>query len=242
LKTQNTEKEQLETEKKEKDAVNAKLRSREKELNKDLLAKQKQDAKLKSGIVAAIRRAQLEEAKKQESLAKNDAAKGTSNANATTTTTKAVSNKSMSIFDANAEEKLASDNFEKNKRKLPWPVESGNVTMEFGKHKVLEGSPVEYDNQSLTIETKEGASVKAVFDGEVTSIMYIGDVTAVVLRHGKYFTSYSGLGSVSVTKGQSVKVGQTLGRMAEKKDGLGELEFTIMTDKLVNLNPRLWLR
>jgi len=148
----------------------------------------------------------------------------------------------MSIFDANAEEKLASDNFEKNKRKLPWPVESGNVTMEFGKHKVLEGSPVEYDNQSLTIETKEGASVKAVFDGEVTSIMYIGDVTAVVLRHGKYFTSYSGLGSVSVTKGQSVKVGQTLGRMAEKKDGLGELEFTIMTDKLVNLNPRLWLR
>jgi septal ring factor EnvC (AmiA/AmiB activator) len=241
LKTQNSQKEQLVTEKKEKDVVNAQLKSREKELNKDLLAKQKQDAKLKSAIVAAIRRAALDEQKKQETLAKNEATKATSNTT-TTTSPKVTSNKAMSVFDANAEEKLVSDNFEKNKHKLPWPVESGNVTMEFGKQKVLENSEISYDNQSITIETKDGAPVKAVFDGEVTSVMYIGEVSAVVLRHGKYFTSYSGLGSVSVTKGQSVKMGQMLGKIADKKDGLGELEFIIMTDKLVNLNPRLWLR
>ena len=114
--------------------------------------------------------------------------------------------------------------------------------MEFGTNDVLEGSSLKYNNQSLTIETKVGASVKAIFDGIVTSVFNVGDVTAVVVRHGKYFSSYSGLSSASVSKGQEVKMGQTLGRMAEKSDGMGELEFIIMTDKLVNLSPRQWLR
>jgi septal ring factor EnvC (AmiA/AmiB activator) len=64
----------------------------------------------------------------------------------------------------------------------------------------------------------------------------------VIVRHGKYFTSYSGLASASVSRGQQVKLGQTLGRVAEKEDNMGELEFIIMNDKLMNLNPRAWLR
>ena len=244
LKTQNNERAQLFGEKKEKDAVNAKLRSKEKELNKDLLAKQRQDARLKSAITAAIRREIEAEKKRQENLAKTETAKPTTdNTSSTTTrTTKPASTKTLSVFDANATEKLASDNFEKNKHKLPWPVEAGNVTMEFGTNDVLEGSSLKYNNQSLTIETKVGAPVKAIFDGIVTSVFNVGDVTAVVLRHGKYFSSYSGLSSTNVSKGQEVKMGQTLGKMAEKSDGLGELEFIIMTDKLVNLSPRQWLR
>jgi len=244
LKSQNTERAQLVGEKREKDAVNAKLRSKEKELNKDLLAKQRQDARLKSAIVAAIRRDIEIEKKRQENVAKTETAKpANDNASATTNrTTKPTTTKTLSVFDANATEKLASDNFEKNKHKLPWPVEAGNVTMEFGTNDVLEGSSLKYNNQSLTIETKVGASVKAIFDGIVTSVFNVGDVTAVVVRHGKYFSSYSGLSSASVSKGQEVKMGQTLGRMAEKSDGMGELEFIIMTDKLVNLSPRQWLR
>jgi septal ring factor EnvC (AmiA/AmiB activator) len=112
--------------------------------------------------------------------------------------------------------------------------------MEFGTNEVLEGSALRYNNQGLTIETKTGTSVKAVFDGIVTSVFNVGDVTAVIVRHGKYFTSYSGLSSASVSKGQEVKMGQTLGRMAEKSDGLGELEFIIMNDKMTNLSPRQW--
>jgi septal ring factor EnvC (AmiA/AmiB activator) len=65
---------------------------------------------------------------------------------------------------------------------------------------------------------------------------------AVIVRHGKYFSTYSGLSSAGVAKGDKVKVGQTLGRMAEKADGMGELEFMISNDKGANLNPRLWLR
>jgi septal ring factor EnvC (AmiA/AmiB activator) len=244
LKTQNNERSQLVGEKKEKDAVASKLRAREKELSKDLAVKQRQDAKLKSAITAAIRREIEAEKKRQENVAKTETAKtNTESTNASTSTaTKTTSSKALSPFDANATERLASDNFEKNKKKLPWPVEAGNVTMEFGTNEVLEGSALRYNNQGLTIETKTGTSVKAVFDGIVTSVFNVGDVTAVIVRHGKYFTSYSGLSSASVSKGQEVKMGQALGRMAEKSDGLGELEFIIMNDKMTNLSPRQWLR
>jgi murein hydrolase activator len=244
LKTKNNERAQLVGEKKEKDAVNSKLRSREKELNKELTAKQKQDAKLKSAITAAIRREIAAEKKRQEGLAKTETStpNKTTTPTTTTTPTRPASTKSMSVFDASAPDKLVSDNFEKNRRSLPWPVESGNVTMEFGRHKVMEGSNIEYDNSGLTIETKVGASVKAIFDGEVSSVFNVGDATAVIVRHGKYFTSYSGLSSVGVKKGEEVRMGQTLGRMAEKGDGVGELEFMIMNDKMSYLSPRAWLK
>jgi len=246
LKAQNTERAQLVGEKKEKDEVNSKLRSREKELMKDLTAKQKQDAKLKSAITAAIRRAAKEESDRLKNTAKTESAKTNTNTETAKTTensnTKPSTSKTLSVFDANPTERLASDNFEKNRRKLPWPVEAGNVTMEFGRHKVMDGSDIEYDNSGLTIETKAGASVKVIYDGEVSSVFTVGDVTAVIVRHGKYFTSYSGLSSASVRKGQGVKMGEVLGRMAEKNDGVGELEFMIMNDKMSYLSPRSWLR
>ena len=65
---------------------------------------------------------------------------------------------------------------------------------------------------------------------------------AVIVRHGKYFTSYSNLSSVSVTKGQQVKTGQVLGKVAEKEDNLGELELGISNDINRNFDPEKWLR
>lgn len=257
LKEESKQRTELVSEKKEKDAVVSKLKSREKELNKDLANKQKADRKIKDAITAAIRR-EIDAEKKRQAAALA-AAKEKEKANPpTTTTTPNNSNttaskttvaksepkqpKTLSVFDASPEEKLASDNFEKNRNKLPWPVESGNVSMEFGPQKVLDGSDIVYNNQGLTIETKVGSPVKTVFDGEVSTVFNVGDVVCVIVRHGKYFTSYSGLSASSVSRGQSVKMGQTIGRMGEKSDGLGELEFIIMNDKMTNLNPRQWLR
>lgn len=246
LKEESKQRSELFNEKKEKDRVVSKLRSREKELNKDLANKQKQDRKIKDAITAAIRREIEAEKKRQAALAANAPKTNTpasNNTNADAGATKTASKpKSLSVFDDNPTEKLVSDNFERNKNKLPWPVEAGNVSMEFGLQKVLDGSGITYNNQGITIETKVGVPVKSVFDGEVSSVFSVGDVVCVIVRHGKYFTSYSGLSSASVSKGQEVKVGQTLGRMSEKSDGMGELEFIIMNDKMVNLNPRQWLR
>ena len=247
LKEESKQRTELFNEKKEKDVVVSKLRSREKELTKDLANKQKADRRIKDAITAAIKREIQEEKNRQAALAAKEKANTTTAPKTTggTNTTIAKNEskpKSYSVFDDSPTEKLASDNFEKNKNKLPWPVESGNVSMEFGRQEVEGLDKVTYNNQGITIETKVGVPVKSVFDGEVSSVFNVGDVLCVIVRHGKYFTSYSGLSASSVTRGQQVKVGQMLGRMGEKSDGIAELEFIIMNDKMVNLNPRQWLR
>jgi septal ring factor EnvC (AmiA/AmiB activator) len=63
-----------------------------------------------------------------------------------------------------------------------------------------------------------------------------------MVRHGKYFSVYSNLASVNVSKGSSVSTGQVLGRTAGSDDGEGgQLDFILMVEKN-NVNPQAWLR
>jgi len=244
LQKQNKERQALEVEKKEKDAVVNKLQSQEKELKKEMQAKQRQDQKLGSAIAAAIRRARdeaIREAKKKDAAAKASEEKAAAN-NKTTNpaTTNPVATapakpKALTPFDSRADLAL-SDNFEKNRGHLPWPVDAGNISMHFGPQTYL--NKLKYNNQGITIESNGGTIVKAVFEGEVQSVFNVGDVSAVMIRHGKYFTTYSNLESVTVSKGQQVKTGQTLGRISE----IGQLEFVLSDDKSHTFDPEKWLR
>ncbi|HJU46482.1 MAG TPA: peptidoglycan DD-metalloendopeptidase family protein, partial [Chitinophagaceae bacterium] len=101
----------------------------------------------------------------------------------------------------------------------------------------IEGTHLTNNNPGVTIETPAGASVKAVFDGEVSSVFEIEDVWVVLLRHGKYLTTYSGLAGANVSVGNKVKVGQAIGKAGES----GEIDFILMEEKK-NLDPELWLR
>jgi len=243
LQKQTKERQELEVEKREKDVVVNKLQSQEKELKKEMAAKQKQDQKLGGAIAAAIRRARdeaIREAKKKE--AANTAAANNAAASKTTTPTNnnpvsatPVKPKNLTVFTSSADIAL-SDNFEKNQHRLPWPVDAGNISMAYGPHEYIKG--VKHNNPGITIETNGGSTVKAVFEGEVQSVFNVGEVSAVMIRHGKYFTTYSNLASVSVSKGQQVKTGQSIGRLADA----GELEFILSDDKNRNLDPQLWLR
>ena len=250
---QNKQKQVLEVEKKEKDAVVSKLKSRESELNREIAAKRKQDQKLASAITTVIRRAREEAAREaaaaarkkeaeEAAIAKNKAATSPGTA-ATAPVAKAETRakKPLSVFDADPASKALSDDFEKNKGSLPWPIEAGRVSMHFGRQKV-EGLNIQYDNPGITIETDAGKSVKAVFDGEVFAVFHVGEVQAIVIKHGKYFSTYSNLTSASVSKGQEVKRGQAIGRVAEKEDGSGDIEFIISNEKNQNFNPESWLR
>jgi septal ring factor EnvC (AmiA/AmiB activator) len=238
LQKQNKERQVLEVEKKEKDVAVNKLQSQEKELKKQMVAKQRQDQKLNNAIAAAIRRARdeaIREAKKKDAAAKANAEKSAPanpNANPTAPTAKP---KNLTPFD-NRVDLALSDNFEKNRGHLPWPVEAGNISIAFGRREYIKG--ITHDNPGITIETNAGSSVKAVFDGEVQSVFNVSDVSAVMIRHGKYFTTYSNLSTVSVSKGQQVKTGQLIGKVAD----IGQLEFVLSDDKDKNLNPQLWLR
>ncbi len=245
LQKQNKEKIALEEEKKEKDVVVNKLQSREKELKKEMTAKQKQDQKLNGAIAAALRRARdeamREAASKRAAEAKANAAKtaaannDNNNTTATNTTPKTTTPKSVTVFDSRADVAL-SDNFAKNQGHLPWPVGSGTVSMHFGYQTYVE--KVHYNNPGITIETDAGVTVKAVFEGEVQSVFSVGDVTAVMLRHGKYFSTYSNLEGVNVSKGQQVKTGQVLGRVSS----IGQLEFLLSDEKDNKFDPERWLR
>ncbi|MEJ7735967.1 MAG: peptidoglycan DD-metalloendopeptidase family protein [Chitinophagaceae bacterium] len=255
LKEQNKQKQVLEVEKKEKDAVVSKLKSREKDLMKEMAAKRKQDQKLSAAINAAIRRAREEAAREAAAAAaKKRQAEDVANANkpkasnapkvtgsAPVVRNETKVNKTTSVFDADPASKALSDDFEKNRGSLPWPIESGRVSMHFSRQKV-EGLNIDYDNPGITIETEAGKSVKAVFDGQVTYIFYIGEVQGIVIKHGKYFSTYSNLSSASVSKGQQVNRGQVIGQVADKGDGQGELEFLISNEKNQNFNPESWLR
>jgi murein hydrolase activator len=251
LQNQQAQYKELDVQKKEKDQVVAKLQSQEKELNKQLAQKKKRDAALKNQIVAIVRR-EMEAAKKAEAdrLAaerkKADAEKknntGSATPNTTTTTKPAAPKKAESFLTLNEGERVLAGKFEANKARLPWPVDQGFVSIHYGSYSIP-GTKLMGDNPGITISTPSaGASVKAVFDGEVSAVSNLGDGMMVVIRHGKYFTVYSNLSSASVSKGSTVRTGQVIGRTAGADDGEGgQLDFLLMIESK-NVNPEPWLQ
>lgn len=240
LHKQEKEKLVLVEEQKEKDEVVKSLKAREKEINKELTAKAKADKALKSGIAAAIRR---EQEKIRQSLAagpklpeapKNNIA-GTSNASG------AKPERTKSILESTPEGLLVSENFEKNKGRLPWPVEKGRIKIGFGTYTIEGVSSVHGNNPGLTIETEDNAAVKSVFGGDVITVFDVEGVSAVLIKHGKYFTSYSNLSNVTVSKGQKINAGQVLGKAVANGDGNGEIEFLLMKES-ANIDPEPWIR
>ena len=142
------------------------------------------------------------------------------------------------------EAKELNTDFEKNKGKLPWPVEKGVITSRFGKqpHPVLPGITIE--NNGIDITTEKNAAVRALFRGEVSSVIVIpGAGKAVIISHGIYRTVYSNLRDVSVTKGQKVDTKQNVGTVLTDDNGsIAHVElWKITADGLVKVDPGPWL-
>lgn len=244
LQKQEKEKIALVDERKEKDEVVKKLKDREKEINKELTAKAKTDRKIRDGIAAAIKR-EMDKARAAAAAAAAAAKKDEANNTKTpvttnTTTAPAKPVRPKSVLESTPEGVIVSEDFEKNKGRLPWPVEKGNIKIHFGPYKI-EGTTVVGNNPGLTIETDPGAPVRSIFDGVVTAIFDVDGSTNILVQHGKYFTTYGNLSGASVNKGQKVNAGQTLGRASANSDGNGEFEFVLLQESR-NLNPEVWIR
>lgn len=147
-----------------------------------------------------------------------------------------------SYLDLNAKDIALNSSFEANRYKLPWPVDNGIVLLKFGDNKI-ENTYLTIDNPGITIATPSaGSNVKAVFEGEVRGVYNLGDGMAVTIRHGKYFTTYSNLSSVTVAKGAMVKTGQLIGKTGKDDEGNGgQIDF-IMTMETKKIDPQGWLR
>lgn len=147
-----------------------------------------------------------------------------------------------SSFAKTPEGKAITGAFSNNKGRLPWPVQRGVVTRRFGKQAHPTLTNIQIQNNGVDITTESAAIVATIFEGSVVGTAEVpGYQNMIIVRHGKYFTVYSRLQEVFVTRGQKVSRGQRLGRLAvEKNENQSRLHFEIWEDK-TKLDPLHWI-
>lgn len=140
------------------------------------------------------------------------------------------------------EGKLISKSFKDNKNRLAWPVQNGFISSGFGRHEHPVLKRVYVDNLGIDISTRSGEKVRSVFEGTVGLVGTVPgmDGQIVMIRHGEYFTVYSGLKSVSVSAGEKVKMKQVLGQVLKDEEDGAVLQFQIWKNNK-RMDPEEWL-
>jgi septal ring factor EnvC (AmiA/AmiB activator) len=194
------------------------------------------DRLIREAIAEANRKAALEKAKAR-ALANNSKASPKEVAAAV-----AKEPVSSSRIELTPEAKLIADNFRANRGSLPWPVEKGFISLGYGSQAHPIYHTLVINNSGVEITTNEGALARAVFGGEVASVMVLSPVNrAVMIQHGDYFTIYQNLSSVSVNKGDKISIKQTLGRVRTNGDtGKTVIKFLLLQNTTYT-NPQAWL-
>lgn len=192
------------------------MQGKEEQLKQELATQRKKSKEIQSAINAAINKEILAEKKKSISTAERN------------------------------EIALSNKGFEDNKGRLPWPVASGEITKGFGKQPHPAHVNVFTYNNGVDITTVKGSTVRAVYAGEVTSVIVIpGAGKAVIIAHGNYRTIYSNLQETYVKTGDKVAVKQEIGALLINSSGNSDVHFEIRkitTDgQISNINPTYWL-
>lgn len=179
---------------------------------------------IREAIAAANRKAALEKAKANPSAPVSRAAV------------------SSSKIELTPEAKIIADNFRSNRGRLPYPVEKGYVSLGYGNQTHPLFNTITVHNSGVEITTDKGASARAVFGGEVTSVIVLSPVNkAVMIQHGDFFTVYQNLSSVSVSKGDKVNIKESIGKVRTNGEtGKTIIKFLILQNTTYN-NPSTWL-
>ena len=155
--------------------------------------------------------------------------------------TKKKSGRTQAQIDADV---ILSGQFGQNKGKMPYPVRGGVIIDHFGRQNHHLYSNMIIDNGGVNIGGKAGDPVKCVFDGEVRTILSLtnlGQNTAVLVRHGDYFTVYQNIVNVSVKVGDKVSINQTIGTLPTTTNQDDHyLHFEVWQNNQ-KLNPEHWL-
>ncbi|RYZ52259.1 MAG: hypothetical protein EOP49_09840 [Sphingobacteriales bacterium] len=139
-----------------------------------------------------------------------------------------------------------SNSFENNRGRLPWPVEKGVISIGFGPYKHPIEEKVTLENYGITISTNPGITARAIFEGTVSSSIFVaGAGWVVIINHGQFFSVYSGLANVSVRKDQKVNTKQALGVVGQNDEGSTILNFQIWkvgkNNQTAKLDPAQWI-
>ena len=264
LVVQNEQLKVLVVDQKEQDKIVKQLKSKEQEITAQVRQKEAQRKKMQSALLTIIRRETLEaERKEKERIAKlkaaSDASKATAKNNsddnvpAKTSSknskvsnvegglTSTTDNRPYSALETTEEGREASILFENNRGNLPWPVDRGNVYIHFGVENIP-GTKLNRKSDGIELALPKGSSVKSVANGIVK---YTGDINGdltVFIQHGKYFSTYTHLSSINVSKDQEVRAGTLLGKSGINLDGEGALLFMINNEKGAFFDPESWLK
>ena len=204
--------------------------------------KQQETKKIDQQINAIIKKIIEEEnRKRREEEERKRKAEEAKNAKAgkTNTKTTVVKKSTAGKFDMTPEEKALATSFSNNRGKLPWPVEKGYISARYGTIKHPEYD-IQYENHGIEITTERSATVRSVFEGEVSQVQIIGNSRTVFIRHGEYISVYQNLASVNVSKGQKVSTKQQIGTVGTNFEGEAVLKFLITKNSDYN-NPQSWL-
>ena len=198
------------------------LEKKEKELKKTLEAKQKEARNLEKAIQKLI----------EEEIRKAEEARRAANADKT----------QKSDFSLTPAEVALSNDFSSNKGRLPWPVEKGIISSEYGEHAHPVLKNVKVQNNGIDIITSSKSDAHAVFAGTVSGVWKMpGFNNIVMIRHGEYITVYSKLETTSVKKDDKVTTRQKIGTIhTDAVSGATELHFELWKGKTLQ-NPSTWL-
>jgi septal ring factor EnvC (AmiA/AmiB activator) len=250
----------IEKDKTKKEKSYEKFKKEEQALITQLKEDEKKKIQLKKQIDAAIRadiaREKAREAARQAELAKAAKAKPAeqpaTQTTASGTGTKPATPKSTTTAPApkvvatpvSTEGAAIGRSFETNRGRLPWPVDNGSITERFGRnyHPTLSG--VEWNNNGIDITCNRGSRVRAVFEGEVTTVFSVpGAGKVVIIKHGAYRTVYGNLAETYVSVGSKVSTKQVIGSLLND-GGVSICHFEVHQVVGVNpvtLNPSLWI-
>tara|TARA_B110000046_G_scaffold140275_1_gene146796 strand:+ start:14 stop:1234 length:1221 start_codon:yes stop_codon:yes gene_type:complete len=155
---------------------------------------------------------------------------------------KAAGKKSSKAFVLTPEAKLLAKNFTANKGRLPWPVENGVVTQRFGTqpHPVVRTTMIK--SNGVTIATSPNAVARAVFEGEVMTVLsFKGSNPTVLIKHGNYITTYKNIGKLYVKKGDKVEAKEAIGEIfTHPQTGKTILQFSVFNE-FTPQNPKSWI-
>lgn len=149
--------------------------------------------------------------------------------------------RSYNVLESTEKTLTQSLDFEKNRGKLPWPVVGGFISGSFGVQSIP-GTGLTEVNDGIEITGTGGSTtVKSVASGTV-SVVISDETYAVIIRHGKYFTTYSNLRDVTVGRGDEVKAGTIVGHMASGASDISTVFFMVTDSKGNSLNPMTWIK
>lgn len=224
----------LQKEKVEQEKLSAAIQKDKKKIAQEIKKKQQESRDIDRKIDKLIKEAIAEANRKAAAAAKK------ANPKTTAAETRATENSTKIVLTPEA--KIISDSFKANKGRLPWPTATGTITQRFGNQPHPDLSYLPVHSNGIEITTSQGSQARAVFDGEVYSILYVSPTQkAVMIQHGDFFTMYHNLSEVAVVKGQKVSRKQNLGTIRTSTEtGRTILKFMI-TQNITYTNPQPWL-